>query len=44
MPTDDPEALAQLRRTVRGFVQAHLAPLEAEVDAADAIDPEVMAR
>ena len=44
MPTDDPEALEQLRRTVRGFVQTHLAPLEAEVDAADAIDPEVMAR
>jgi acyl-CoA dehydrogenase len=44
MPTDDPEALEQLRRTVRGFVQTHLAPMEAEVDAADAIDPGVMAR
>jgi alkylation response protein AidB-like acyl-CoA dehydrogenase len=44
MPTDDPDALEQLRRTVRGFVRSHLAPLEAEVDAAVAIDPEVMAR
>ncbi|MBX6376853.1 MAG: acyl-CoA dehydrogenase family protein [Acetobacteraceae bacterium] len=42
--TEDPEALGQLRRTVRGFVARHLAPLEAEVDAADAVDPAVMAR
>jgi acyl-CoA dehydrogenase len=44
MASPDPEALEQLRRTVRGFVERHLAPLEAEVDAADAIDPGVMAR
>ncbi len=44
MSQADPQALELLRRTVRGFVTAHLAPLEAEVDAADEVDPAAMRR
>jgi alkylation response protein AidB-like acyl-CoA dehydrogenase len=42
MAAQEPSDRAELRRTVRGFVSTHLAPLEAEVDAADAVDPAVM--
>lgn len=37
-----PEELEQVRRTVRRFIVEHLQPLEAEVDAADFFDPELM--
>lgn len=37
-----PEELNQVRRTVRGFIEKHLRPLEAEVDQADHVDPAVM--
>lgn len=40
----DTEELAMLRRTVRGFVTEHLAPLEAEVDTADEVAPHVIRR
>lgn len=36
--------LDMLRRTVRGFIDRHLAPLEAEVDAADEVSDETMRR
>lgn len=44
MSAREPAERVELRRTVRGFVQTHLAPLEAEVDAADGIDPATMQR
>lgn len=40
----EPDQLALLRHTVRGFIDTHLKPLEAEVDAADEVAPEVMLR
>ena len=43
MPEGDAAELDLLRRTVRGFIDQHLAPLEAEVDAADDVPDEVMA-
>jgi acyl-CoA dehydrogenase len=39
-----PLELRQIQEAVRGFVERELAPLEAAVDEADAIDPEVMAK
>jgi acyl-CoA dehydrogenase len=39
-----PEELEQIRRTVKSFVNEYLRPLEDEVDAADYLDPSVMAR
>lgn len=44
MPEGDAAELDLLRRTVRGFIDRHLAPLEAEVDAADDVPDEVMHR
>lgn len=39
-----PEELEQIRRTVRSFVDSSLRPLEAEIDAADVVMPELFAR
>lgn len=44
MPAGDAAELDLLRRTVRGFIDTHLAPLEAEVDAADDVPHETMRR
>lgn len=43
MDFEFPEELAQVRRTVRGFIEKHLRKHEADVDEADFVDPALMA-